>query len=390
MDRLIKRWTAARDSDLRLCEAHGVAYQKDMHSGRVPYDAKYLEKCAAYDGSSIAKAVNSGRVALLARNLAEGATVLDIGAGSGAFVRDASALGFNAHGFDVIPEVADRLRADGKFSDDVAAFDAVTMWDAIEHMDNPETWLSRIAKGARLFVSVPVFTDLKRIRESKHYRPGEHLYYWTAQGFTDWMALYGFRLLETSTHETDAGRESIVAFAFIKDLPDYNDHIAAYQEIHATRFYGSSATELHLGSAAHVVAKLQPISILDYGCGRGDLLAHFWRDGKRRIERYDPAIPRFKQMPYGRFDLIFCNDVMEHIPMADVDRVLAEIKTKGSRVFFTISTKLAKARMPDGSNAHCTLLTREEWKRWIGDYFGNVRDMPSHWDHELILVAGEQ
>lgn len=388
MDRLIKHFDSSRDSDLRICEHRGVAYQKDMTADRVPYDADYLAKCQAYEGSEIARKVHAGRCALLARHLSDGAAVLDIGAGSGAFVRDAASWGFDAKGFDVIPETAERLRAEKVYSDDVGSFEAVTLWDVIEHMEVPEICLKSIRKGAHLFVSVPVFGDLRAIRASRHYRPGEHLYYWTAQGFIDWMALYGFRLLEQSTHETDAGRDSIGAFAFCRDLPDYHEHIAAYMEIHAARYYGSSATELHLATVAAAVKRLRPRSILDYGCGRSDLAAHFWLDGARKIERYDPAINTFKRMPEGQFDLVLCCDVMEHVPMASVDRVLADIRSKGDTALFTISLKLARAKLPDGRNSHVTLLTRSEWMLWLTDVFGHVDVLPSKWEHELVLLAG--
>lgn len=390
MDRLIKYFDAERNADLRICPARGIAYQKDMTVGRVPYDAAYLAKCASYDGSPIAVAVNAGRCALLSRHLYEGASVIDIGAGSGAFVRDAAASGFNAKGFDIIPETAKRLRDAGVYADDVSQFDAVTLWDSIEHMEAPELCLRSVRAGAKLFVSVPVFDDLYKIRESKHYRPGEHLYYWTAQGFIDWMALYGFRLLEQSAHETDSGRDSIGAFAFCRDLPDYRDYIAAYQEMHSTRHYGSSATELHRNTAAEVVKAIKPKSILDYGCGRSDLAAHFWLDGARTIERYDPAIPALKRMPDGQFDLIFCCDVMEHIPLASVERVLTEIASKGKRVFFTISLKLARAKLPDGRNSHVTILTKDEWVRCVSAVFGPVRVLASKWEHELVLLVGHK
>ena len=52
------------------------------------------------------------------------------------------------------------------------------------------------------------------IRDSKHYRPGEHLYYFTELGFAQWMARHGFELLEVSNFETKAGRDSILSFAF--------------------------------------------------------------------------------------------------------------------------------------------------------------------------------
>jgi 2-polyprenyl-3-methyl-5-hydroxy-6-metoxy-1,4-benzoquinol methylase len=408
MDRLIKRLDATPDADLILCAAHGIAYQADMKSGRVKYDASYLAKVDAYEGGAIAKAVNAGRCALLGRHLqiplspplekgeslrggqrsGGGFSVLDVGSGSGAFVRAAKAAGFNASGWDVIPDAVARLLQDGTYADDPATFDAVTLWDTLEHMEDPELRLRQVSKGALLFVSIPVFDDLGKIRESKHYRPGEHLYYWTAQGFIDWMSLYGFRLLEQSDHETAAGRESIGAFAFCRDLPDYGEHIVAYREIHSTRHYGSSATDLHLAQIAKMVQTYAPASILDYGCGRSDLAAHFWLDGARRIARYDPAIPAFKTMPDGRFDMVLVCDVMEHIPMASVDRVLKEVHEKSSLALFTISTKLARAKLPDGRNAHVTLLTKSEWINWLADEFGKVEVLPSEWEHELILLAG--
>jgi 2-polyprenyl-3-methyl-5-hydroxy-6-metoxy-1,4-benzoquinol methylase len=388
MDRLIKRFDAAVDGDLMLCEHRGVAYQRNMTTQRVTYTGEYLAHYDRLASTPMSAAINAARVALLARHAPAGCSVLDVGAASGTFVRAAEAAGFSAKGFDVIPAAVDRLKARDAFSTDQSEFDAVTMWDSLEHMDRPGEYLGRVRKGAYLMAAIPVVEDLRRVRESKHYKPGEHLYYWTPHGFIDFMALYGFRLLETSSHETDAGRESIGAFAFKRDLPDRRDHVAAYMEMHASRFYGASATELYLDKVAAVVKEIKPKSILDYGCGRSDLIAHFWRDGDRRLARFDPAIPAWKHMPDGTFDLGICCDVMEHVPMIAVDRVLGDLRTKTAHAFFAISTKLARAKLPDGRNAHVTLLRPSEWKRWIAEYFGPVREVPTQAEHELVLVAG--
>lgn len=214
MDAYIGALPAEADGDLMLCA--GVAYQRDMAAGRVQYGAAYLQKIAGYD-RTIADAVNHGRVALLMRHLEPPASLLDIGAGDGSFVRCARSWGFDARGFDVIPEAAQALLADGLYDDDPALWDAVTLWDAIEHMEEPGLWLRRIRRGACLFASVPIFADLSAIRASKHYRPGEHLYYWTADGFVDWVRRQGFGLLEQSDHEMRAGRDSIGAFAFRRE-----------------------------------------------------------------------------------------------------------------------------------------------------------------------------
>lgn len=391
MDRLIKRFDSFIDRDLALCEHRGVAYQHDMRR-QVAYDSSYLSKCEAYAGSEIASEVNRGRCELIKRHLLGGeASLIDVGCGTGDFMREFQRrnLDFKVGGFDVIPEVVAELRAQERFCDDFRR-DVVTLWDSIEHMPAPEIVLKRVQRGALLCVSVPVFESLRDIRASKHYRPGEHLYYWTSQGFIDWMSLYGFRLLEASDHEVRAGRESIGAFAFRRDLPDYHDHLLAYQEIHASKHYGDSATEFHLKDAARVVRALAPRSILDFGCGRSDLASHFWLDGKRRIERYDPAIPRYKEMPKGEFDLVFCCDVLEHIPMSCVDSLLDEVRSKSSVALFTISTKLAKAKLPDGRNAHVTLLLKSEWTRWLIDVFGIAQVLPSEWPHVLIVLAGSR
>lgn len=215
MDRIIERFPYEHDADLALCRSHGVAYQRDM-TRRVRYGDEYLAKFDVYD-AAIEAAVNAGRCAMLARHLEPCAAVLDIGAGSGAFVGSARGAGFAAVGFDVIPGAMKRLRAEGLDAPcDPVGFDAVTMWDTIEHLEDPGSVLAAIRPGTHLFVSTPVFEDLRAIRESKHYRPGEHLYYWTAQGFVAWAERYRFHLLEASDHETAAGRESIGAFAFLR------------------------------------------------------------------------------------------------------------------------------------------------------------------------------
>lgn len=388
MDRLIKRWDSKLQGALRVCEHRGVAYQADMRVGRKSYDDSYFAAYQSLSGSPVELALNNGRCALLARHAPANTTVIDIGIGNGSFVRAALAQGFQAMGHDINPAAVAWLQAEGLFSGAYRDFDALTLWDSLEHMENPEVVLKRVRRGAIMCVAIPVMKDILRVHESKHYKPGEHLYYWTAQGFIDWMALYGFRLLEQSSHETDAGREAIAAFAFCRDLPTYGDHISAYSQIHSSRHYGNSATELHLGAAASIVRSLKPKSILDYGCGRSDLVAHFWRDGERKIARYDPAIPPVSMMPLGTFDLAFVCDVMEHIPMADVDRVLSEVREKSPSAFFTISTKLARAKLPDGRNSHVTILRHSEWVRWIRDVFGATQTLGATSEFELVLLAG--
>lgn len=210
MDRFIAGFQGWRDHDLVLCVEHGVAYQPDM-SERVPYDEAYFDKCAGYEDQEIALKINAGRIALVDKHSGAGAVVLDVGIGAGEFIKKRAGLTF---GFDINPKAVEWLEKEGLFGKPSEGFTDFTFWDVIEHVENPEEYFEHVPVGGYLFTSLPIFPSLYSIRESRHFRPGEHLYYWTETGFVRWMALYGFKLLERDDFETQAGRESILSFAF--------------------------------------------------------------------------------------------------------------------------------------------------------------------------------
>ena len=211
MDRFIQGYSAIYDGDLRLCITKGVAYQADM-TVTASYDEAYFAKYKSYEGTEIAEAINSGRVAMVNKYVSPDAGILDIGCGSCEFIKARP----NTFGFDINPAAVGWLKEHKRFSDTFGTFDGFTFWDVIEHVPVPEDYFRRIHDGAYVFVSIPVFSDLTKIRESKHYRPGEHLIYFSEKGFTDWMAEHGFQHLETQDFETAAGRDSILSFAFRK------------------------------------------------------------------------------------------------------------------------------------------------------------------------------
>lgn len=209
MDRFIAQ-CATLDDDLIVCPLHGVAFQADM-TVTAEYDEDYYNKCASYEGAEIARKINAGRVALVNKYY-EG-SALDIGIGSGEFIKSRP----NTYGYDINPAAERWLKSFGLWAQEFSDFHAFTLWDVIEHVPEPEDYFSRMPQGSFLFTSIPIFKDLFRIRESRHYRPGEHLYYWTESGFRSWMFYHGFTLLERQTFEMDAGRDSIYSFAFKKE-----------------------------------------------------------------------------------------------------------------------------------------------------------------------------
>jgi len=208
MDRFVKTFPAIWDRDLMLCPEHGVAYQLDR-SHVINYDADYYGKCLSYEDQQIAREINAGRIAIVDKYLGRSA-VVDIGIGSGEFIKKRP----NTFGFDVNPVAIEWLKRNDLWAANLDAFGGYTFWDVIEHVEDPGLYLREVQLHARVFISIPLFDDLDHIRQSKHYRPGEHLYYWTAAGFVMWMDMHGFMLLERQTFEMDAGREDIHTFAF--------------------------------------------------------------------------------------------------------------------------------------------------------------------------------
>lgn len=190
------------------CDGYGVSYQADR-SHLVTYDADYFGKCSSYDGLPIADVINAGRIALVAKHFGWG-RVVDVGIGSGEFIRRRG----NTFGVDVNPAARAWLVSEGLWADDLDGFSAFTFWDVIEHVDAPEDYLQHIPVGGWAFFSLPIFEDLERVRESRHYRPGEHLQYFTAFGLMYWMTMHGFAIRDWQTFETEAGRDSIGSFAF--------------------------------------------------------------------------------------------------------------------------------------------------------------------------------
>lgn len=209
MDRIIQSFASERDSDLEVCRAQGVAYQRDQ-SQLVSYDESYFSKCLSYEDQDIALAINAGRIDLVNRHIGSITHVCDVGIGSGEFIKKRP----NTFGVDINPVAIEWLKRNALWADDLSSFGAHTFWDVIEHLPVPEEYFQHVHLHGFLFTSLPIFKDLGDIRSSKHYRPGEHLYYWTEQGFVDWMDRHGFILLEEQAFESAAGRESIQSFAF--------------------------------------------------------------------------------------------------------------------------------------------------------------------------------
>lgn len=213
-DDVLQDTPSMRDADLRVNVGRGVAWQADA-THVVPYDQAYMDKYREYAMTERGAAINAFRQEFAAHYAR---SVLDVGIGCGDFV--GKWTGGPCYGNDVNPAGATWLRERGLFRDVTAetlrTVQAVTMWDVFEHFTQPSEVLKQFQPGQYLLLSLPIFDDLTRVRESRHYRPGEHLTYWTRAGLIRFLDAAGFTLLKESDAEIKAGREAIHSFAFRK------------------------------------------------------------------------------------------------------------------------------------------------------------------------------
>ena len=173
------------------------------------YDSGYFAHYQKLDATPMGAALTKARVELV-RKYADPRHGVDIGIGGGRYVAESGGVGY-----DICPDATEWLIRDAIAYVDPYAHNGVrvvTCWDSLEHIPEPEKLLARVREW--LFVSMPIYKDMQDVLTSKHYKPGEHLHYWTLAGFIAWCERQGFEVQEVNHAEEELGREGITSFAF--------------------------------------------------------------------------------------------------------------------------------------------------------------------------------
>lgn len=134
-------------------------------------------------------------------------------------------------------------------------------------------------------------------------------------------------------------------------------------------FFGLSICQ-HEKTIRKLVRRTGAVTILDYGCGRGDAWGNgskLYRDlGLKRkdITLYDPAFTANSRpiREDRKFDGVLCSDVLEHIPQPDVPAFIDNLFRHARKfVWASVCCREAKKCFPDGTNVHVTLQPYEWW-----------------------------
>lgn len=189
---------------LLWCEEKGYGWHS---SPPMQYSGEYFAHYQKLDETPMGAALTKARLELVEK-YTKASLGVDIGIGGGRYVKESW-----GNGFDVSSEAVNWLKNTGSYVDPyIAPVYHVTCWDSLEHIPEPEKLLVQVKDW--LFVSMPIYDNLADVLQSKHYKPGEHLHYWTLQGFIDWCDAQGFECQEINHAETELGREGITSFAF--------------------------------------------------------------------------------------------------------------------------------------------------------------------------------
>ena len=171
------------------------------------YEDDYWEKYIEYDKTEMGAKLTEVRCRLVNQHTTAD-DLVDIGIGGGLFVRT-----MDCCGYDINKKANEWLLNVGRYRNPhIRPVKAITCWDSLEHIPNPIPLLNNVKEW--VFVSIPVFDNGEQVTSSKHYRPGEHIWYWTHAGFVTYMYHNGFKMVSCSMEETKLGREDINSYAF--------------------------------------------------------------------------------------------------------------------------------------------------------------------------------
>lgn len=109
-------------------------------------------------------------------------------------------------------------------------------------------------------------------------------------------------------------------------------------------------------------------TVLDYGCGKGELNKALHTTPNLYICEYDIAFDdKLNKVPC---ELVVCSDVMEHVEQNYTEEVIADIALHTTKVaWFCISCKESDKNLPDGRNAHINIKPSKEWLALLEKHF---------------------
>lgn len=124
--------------------------------------------------------------------------------------------------------------------------------------------------------------------------------------------------------------------------------------------------------AGDLLKKFGPITMLDYGCGKGAFAKHIPPIVGLTVSGYDPAVEEFSKRPEPA-DIVVCLDVLEHVEPDYVFDVLNDLEKLTKKIcYVSICSSAATKHYSDGQNMHLIQEGHDFWYPKLRKYFDVV------------------
>lgn len=133
-------------------------------------------------------------------------TVLDYGSGVGWF-RALRPKGILVDSFDVAYYPQTGISQ--------TKYDVICFFDVLEHMRTFDEIQKILAKATYIAGTVPILRNGQKVKEWKHYKPGEHVRYWSESSFEACLLNEGFQKISHGWPECPP-RTDILSFLYKK------------------------------------------------------------------------------------------------------------------------------------------------------------------------------
>lgn len=143
-----------------------------------------------------------------------------------------------------------------------------------------------------------------------------------------------------------------------------------YKNMHEENLFKGYSWKLNYEEFLSTIGNIENKVILDYGCGpTGGIAAT-----NNKVISYDPFIEKYSTPPWDlNFDIIHSNDVLEHLTQRQLLNFCTHVRNSSAKeLFFIISTRKAKKRLPNGANAHATVKPGDWWLQFFTKHLNGI------------------
>lgn len=171
--------------------------------------------------------------------------------------------------------------------------------------------------------------------------------------------------------------------------PRWHELVALYREMHTQgdgvrppeKMFAGPPRPNQIPRLKMLIEETGARTLLDYGSGKGEqwklsynldaiadtterrLMAYLGLDS---VRCYDPGVAAFSTPPENRFDGVICFDVLEHCPEDDIPWILDQIFGYARKfVLANVACFPAGKSLPNGENAHCTVMPVPWWRERV-------------------------